>query len=282
MSVRELFDCEDILDYFVRNADTYCFKSDKWMFIHIPKTAGSSLREEIANVKQPDLNIEVQYDLLNKQDWFSDFDSAMRRSIDAVSNQERFHKYNFISGHFKLREIQRIPNFDSYKLIAVIRDPVKRLVSDYNYQISKEHPLHISVRQRYPSLMKFVRDPINHNVQFQYLCRNDCDTVEATLEFIFDKFVFVGIQEAYPLCLQIIFALFGMRGSPSLNLRERPQNEDVVLPSQEEGDEIATLNKLDYQLYNAVLERLIPLGPKFFKLRDYDRIFRILNELPSS
>jgi len=33
-----------------------------WFFLHVPKTAGSSFREELASRLQPDVNIFITYD----------------------------------------------------------------------------------------------------------------------------------------------------------------------------------------------------------------------------
>lgn len=60
MPVKE-FIKDGVEKFAVENMDRSAFIGDHWTFIHIPKTAGSSFREDIADIKQPSFNIKVDY-----------------------------------------------------------------------------------------------------------------------------------------------------------------------------------------------------------------------------
>src|SRR5262245_52050843 len=281
MAVADITRNGDVLTFLRLNRDSRAFNTDQWFFVHIPKTAGSSLREEIANVIQPDLNIEVNYKALDPEDWFKDFDQKISECMREVASSKNFPFYRFFSGHLKYRDIAQQSAFDSVRLITMLRAPKDRLKSDYRYQVSEDNPLHASVKEKYPNFEEFYRDPVNHNIITKYLCRDYDQDVTETIKFVEDRFTFVGVQEMYPISIRLLFALFGMRAQPQLRLREssaRPESAELKKSVDEiataNGREIAELNSLDFKLYDYFREKLSEQTSDIWPLFDRNVIFQ--------
>jgi hypothetical protein len=281
MPVADITRHGDVLTFLRLNRDSRAFSTDQWFFVHIPKTAGSSLREEIANVIQPDLNIEVNYKALDTQDWFKDFDQKIAERIREITSSENFPYYRFFSGHIKYRDIAQHKEFNSARLIAMLRAPKERLKSDYRYQISEDNPLHASVLEKYPTFQEFYRDPVNHDIMFKYLCQEYDQDVNEAIRFVEDRFTFVGVQEMYPISIRLLFALFGMRAQPQLRLREsssRAESEEMKKSvdqiAEANTQEIENLNSKDFKLYDYFRDKLSEQTNDIWPLFDRNVIFQ--------
>lgn len=102
--------------------------SDRIVFIHIPKTAGTSIRKYFV-------------DLLGSEavGWL-----GIHFSMPDLQLGVGFEKYKVIGGHFTRRGALHLP-FEKV-FVSTIREPVDRAVSYYNFiQNSAEHPLRTSL-----------------------------------------------------------------------------------------------------------------------------------------
>lgn len=270
---------EGVENFAIKNIDCSAFAGDHWTFIHIPKTAGSSFREDIADVKQPDVNIVVDYAALDPQKLPGQYIDMIRGKLSNYC-RTNFDKTRFMSGHFVYRDIAGLERFKLSKLVTLLRDPLARLKSDYLHQISTEHPLWQSARERYPSFRHFIEDADNHNVMFTYLCRSEADSVDETIEFIMDRFTWVGIQEDFRFSIKMLFMLFGMRIEPRRALRRQPVNiEQQILLLPEDIRAVEQNNAKDYGLYAFFLLHFQKQAAAFYDLSDNDWFFRKFNAM---
>ena len=276
--VRE-FIKDGVENFTIKNIDCSAFTGDHWTFIHIPKTAGSSFREDIADVKQPDVNIAVDYAALDPKKLPDQYVDMMRAEL-AKYCRTNFDKTRFLSGHFTYRDIAELDKFKTSKLVTMLRDPLARLKSDYLYQISTEHPLWQSARDRYPSFRHFIEDTDNHDVMFYYLCRSQADSVDDTIEFILDRFTWVGIQEDFRFSIKMLFMLFGMRIEPRRTIRKNAATtEQQILVSPEDMRAARQHNVKDYKLYSFFLTHCQKRIAEFYDHSNSDRFFRKYNAL---
>jgi hypothetical protein len=279
MTLESVFS-EGILNFIASNMDAGAFKSDHWTFIHIPKTAGSSFREEIANVRQPDYNIEVNYVQIDPEKMHSDYVDLMAEAIRIYADKY-FERTRFVSGHFKYADIAGIEKFQGSRLITMLREPLARLKSDFAHRTSPEHPLWEANIARYPTFRHFIEDPGNQNQMFKYVCQDRDDSLEATVAFLRNRFTWIGIQEQYTFSIKVLFTLFGMRIRPAIRLRTgKPEQLAQLVMSAEDHRVFRELNRMDIELYSFFLEKYKSVTPEFFAYSDFDRIFKRLNGLP--
>jgi len=91
------------------------------IFIHIPKTAGTSLRQAMASAYKPSERLYL-YDA-------PQLEGAMLRSDFVRLPVERRAELRFVMGHFAFGLHREIPRESRY--VVVLRDPVERVVSHY-------------------------------------------------------------------------------------------------------------------------------------------------------
>lgn len=279
MALEKIFE-SSVLDFIMSNRDSMAFKTDHWTFIHIPKTAGSSFREEVANVRQPDYNIEVDYGTLRPDRIDAQFEELKQGAIRRYC-QNYFERTRFVSGHFLYRDVAGYKPFQSSKIVSMLREPIARLKSDFLHQISPRHPQYELSRKRYPTFRHFIEDPGNRNLMYEYLCRHETDSFEQTLAFVLRRYTWIGLQDSYDFSIKVLFMLFGMRIEPKNRLRETdPEAKNSLVVSHEDQQAARNLNELDYRLYEAFQERYAGLKKEFFQLSDYDRFFKRIGGLP--
>jgi hypothetical protein len=98
------------------------------IFPHIPKTAGWALHAALLPI-------------FGEANSFRVNDGNDLAQLRALSPAE-FARYRYLSGHFTFADIQPRCGADAV-LVSVLRDPVRRLVSEFNYLASwTEHPYH--------------------------------------------------------------------------------------------------------------------------------------------
>jgi len=104
------------------------------LFMHIPKTAGTTLRETILNnYKQS----EVAY-------IYPDPPGFPVRNLRDLPLSQRA-QFRFVVGHFQYGIHEEIPN--DYSYFTIIRNPLRRVWSHYQYLLEYNHPLAVTKGQ---------------------------------------------------------------------------------------------------------------------------------------
>ena len=129
---------------------------DEFIFIHIPKTAGSSIRKLLLPraIKNPTSRLS----------------SALKR-FDLPKDYRKFR----FGLHYSLLEAQlKLPDevFESYKKIAFVRNPWDRMVSSFAYKVhgTKDKKRTISY-----SFEEFIKSQANRKNQSDYLLDKNGD-----------------------------------------------------------------------------------------------------------
>src|SRR5512135_3015151 len=100
---------------------------DTLIFLHIPKTAGTTFRSILpANYRAEEL-----YNVPTNAEGQVDFSG-----LDRLSDVEK-RKIRVLAGHFQYGAHEHLPQKSSY--ITILRDPVKRIISRY-YHAVREVP----------------------------------------------------------------------------------------------------------------------------------------------
>ena len=228
--------------------------SHPWLFVHVPKTAGSSLRAEIAKVLKPEANIFIDHGD-KARTHMEKLDHAAASFIE----RDRLAPHRFASGHLFPQQVDAIRDaIGEIRCITMLRQPVKRFISDYRYQCSPMHPGNEGFRERFPRLVDYLRSKGEHNKATRYLVPAELmqrGDQAAILGYVMEKYHFVGLQEMYPLAFRALFALMGEQRVPTLRIRVNEDDRTDQKPAPDIMEEIEAANALDMAVYNALLAR---------------------------
>jgi hypothetical protein len=242
---------------FLRDA---AFGTAPCIFVHVPKTAGTSLRAELAAILPPDINIHVDYTDTSRS--FHDrIDDAVARFLEQAGPRGT----RFASGHIVGRHVTRIAQqMPQARFITMLRDPVARVVSDFRHQRSPRHPGHEAFRARVPDLGAYAElrseteKAAQHLLPREVLATRDAS---ACIEHVMHRFAFVGIQEMYDLSFRTMTALAGRQQAPRLRANVNSDADDTAEIDATTAQRIRTLNPLDHALYTHFAEQLRRVEP---------------------
>lgn len=229
------------------------------LFIHIPKTAGSSLGHELAGALKPYRNISLDY-----LDESSSHSVKRQRAVEAfIAELKRDGGFRSASGHITMRQALQVKRaHPRTRIVSVLRDPVRRVISDYRYQRTPAHPLHAAFVRQYSTVEEYARAERSQNKMFGRLAVRPTGDISAAIELIERTACFVGLVEKYAMSVDIMFRLFGADVLPQAHLRptqDTPDNRVEVTPDL--AALIRDLNPSDAALYDhfrALLERHQP------------------------
>ena len=230
-----------------------------WLFVHVPKTAGSSLATDLAGRLPPYRNIHINH---------TDRSRPAPERFDVVTEAfiaaQATEPCRIASGHLQFRHAKRISEaVPGTRLFTMLREPVARLVSDYLYQRSPMHPLAEEVRARIPDFAAFIELKGQRNRIARHLLPpklvQDGD-VSAALDMLRNRYAFIGVQERYALGFRALTAM--LTGQPALPAAERKRVNDGAAAEKAEVMQalrdsalqarIAELNGFDLGVHAAI------------------------------
>src|SRR5215469_7028652 len=98
------------------------------IFLHIPKTAGWALHASLLPIFGEAQSLRVN-------------DGNDLARLRALSPRE-FSRYRYVSGHFTYNDVEQKCRDDAL-FVSILREPVRRLISEFNYIASwTGHPHH--------------------------------------------------------------------------------------------------------------------------------------------
>jgi hypothetical protein len=230
-----------------------------WVFQHVPKTAGSSLREEVVQALRefrPETNIH-----LDGTDPSIPWHERMDQAVSGFAEALRVRDYRFASGHLFARHVGVLraarPETRSF---TMLRDPVQRFVSDYRYQRSAMNPDHERFQREVPTLEAFVALGWNSDAMARHLLPVDIrqsGDAGAAVEYLLDSFEFVGVQDDYAFSFRVLARLLGFGHAPTIRVRSNPPTPDNpadLTPDMVERLEAA--HQLDRAIFTEIRQRL--------------------------
>ena len=164
-------------------------------FVHIPKTAGTSLRRGACKVWN---KRKVMFDYGDTIATSDDITRLLYQNDDifALKNFLIDRKIRFLSGHRPVKYLY--PIFPSNNIFTFARDPVDRVLSHYNFVCQQENYR--------GGIEQFCTDPENKNTQSRYL-----------RDFPPELMGFIGLSERYSESLTLLNQHYGTR-IPELKL----------------------------------------------------------------
>jgi len=211
----------------------------KYVFLHLEKTAGTSL---------------VSYFKGNIQS--GKFQYIHPTELEGLNKDNKLLKLDFVAGHLNYNQILKY--FNNYQVITYLRDPIKRIVSFYNF--AKNGPRTkdpITIKSKELNIEEFIdycidvndRRFINgmvHKLSSENNPKNELSSAIANLHNIF----FVGIQEYFDDSLILMSEKLNMKKPeifPKENITKKT-NDDVIL-NENTIKKLISINNLDIQLY---------------------------------
>ena len=212
--------------------------------LHVPKTAGTSLRKIIKNNYIPEELLFV-YD--NHPNFFS------TRELKNLSLED-INKFKVIMGHIQF-DIKIFP-CNKFNFLTFVRDPVNRVISYYHHVMT-----HNKVwSNKKISLLKYIEtsnDLQLSNHQTRVLAGLGGNPVtdkhlKAAISNIDNYFCFVGISERFVESISFMAGMFNWENSSILHENASIGKPDAAFFSDMEIERIKELNKLDIELYNYI------------------------------
>lgn len=225
--------------------------------IHIPKTAGSSLRSLLSDAVKPTQQESLPVIGIDQPDpgmpYFQGLAAHAKRALPQVF-QPGVH---MLSGHFRYRDI--IPVLAERRaqvlLITTLRDPIKRTISDYCYSISAVHDGHEAFTQAYPTFEHYTQNIGEMNKQFDFLKPFANAPLDVTIEHTLDHLDFVGLTERFESDVGQLFDGLGLRRLPQHITNTSPNREQAEHVFSTYHDMLREILAPDIMLYEALAEK---------------------------
>ena len=211
------------------------------IFLHIPKTAGTTLNRII----------EWQYSPLSI---FTLDPYRFRATAERFKtlSEERRRRFRVVRGHLYYGLHEFLPQGATY--ITMLREPVARFLSSYYFiQRRPLHPLHRKMKRERLGVEDYLRlIPHRHNLQCRLIAgvqdnrSADERLLDMAKENLTKSFSVVGICERFEESLMLIAKTFGW-DVPFYENRKVSKNRSPVDPTAIEM--IREHNRLDLELY---------------------------------
>ena len=232
-----------------------------WVFVHVPKTAGSSLHAEVGAILSPSANIDIDH-----TDTSRSYKERFDDSVQRFASSQWHSPARFVTGHINAAQVDMIrAQVPDLRCFTMLRHPVARIVSDYRFQRSAMNQAREDFVARTPSFAEYAARPYVHNKMAAHLVPRalfERGDVAECVQYILQNYAFVGLQEMYPLALRMLTTLMGETRAPSVSARVNPETEAsrVVLSEADEQDLLGR-NRLDLGIYRAFLTRWRDIRP---------------------
>ena len=238
--------------------------SSPLLFLHIPKTAGTTLNSIL----------DANFDSGSVLDIYTDEQHQAVRDL----TYSRLAEYDLIRGHIFVQDYDDI--FDGpvpMRVFTFLRDPVERVISEYFFlkRWPRSH-LYRYLNENKVTLVDYVtrdtgvlrRRGTNNmtNSLSGTKCRSLGERFQMAWHHLSERFAFFGILERFDESLLMLAKTVGLNETFYERQNVRSVAADRVV-TQAERDVIAEYNQLDVRLYKAAFRefdlRVNALGPGF-------------------
>lgn len=146
------------------------------IYLHLPKTGGNTIRQIFQN----------NYKITNRLYFKSD----MERQKDfekMCKSQNQFG--NFTSGHIYYGYHKLLPEGVPFKYYIMLRDPISRIISQYNYIVSGQSGHWLEEHRNNLSFSEYIRSKLDRDIDNMQTRRT------AGIDYHFDKYPFGSLNK---------------------------------------------------------------------------------------
>jgi hypothetical protein len=226
-------------------------------FMHIPKTAGSSVHRILELNFAPWETYSLAYPALKSQELFVRLPQKKRNS------------FRLVKGHFPYGFHQHVDTDPIY--VSFVREPISRVLSDYNYRCTTPFlPSYREFRDAgfsldyyldnlyIPSLSTLFFAGVGHlrkaDVPMDFLLRQAVDNL--------DRFSFVGLADEFEKSVGELATTVSLRRIAPVRTNVNSRKRKLAF-APEEMSRIAAAEKWDLELYDTILQRRKTISTSF-------------------
>lgn len=225
----------------------------RYIFVHIPKTAGTSLVNAITQ-RFGAHNVLMKYG--HRPPPMNWWHATKEQVVGHVRQHIWPHRY--VVGHVPVTQFMDAHKPGTYtkrfrhRYMTFLRDPLSRAISHYYYwhQIKEpRNPRWVQFHTEQWTLEEFLLNPNFANFHMRFIRGLDID-----------EFDFVGIVEEFPLSMQLLGRLFPeFAGIEVLQSRKTKfkDTETIDKLSPRVIDEFSALHRADYDAYERARDRVL-------------------------
>lgn len=223
--------------------------------IHIPKSAGTALRKNLAQLF-PDTAQGEKFILGARpiegrpyHDGLAEDFATQFPSLFDISPR-------LISGHLIYRNISEVISPDRHRvtLMTFLRDPIWRTLSDYFYSISEAHDGPDEFASKYPTFDHYMSNPGEMNKMTDFLCMDRGASAQDTLHHVCRAFDFVGVMENFTNDFQFIANALGKNVVRASKENQNLKKDEMVRAHEKYSKALRSVLHEDYFLYDGVLK----------------------------
>jgi hypothetical protein len=218
-----------------------------YAFIHIPKTAGSTLRHLLrCDFGSRHCDVKLASHRRAAQAWVAPRDIQLARRV--------YPHLAGIAGHRVVSFSGLAEACPDIRYFTMLREPIARSISHFGY-IHR----HSDSAQNREDLVDFLQQPVNRNLQTQWLCGED--DPEAAIRALEQDIGFVGLMERFD---ESMLLLQRWLGESSFDVHYAPRNRArrvATMPFREDPELLSMLteaNAHDMAVYHYVVEQMLP------------------------
>lgn len=219
--------------------------AERTLFMHVPKTAGSSLV----------YTLRPAYDRLHALR-FDRVEEDFKKAWEQAQRPGR----HLILGHMRWDDIGLA--LETARFVTIIRNPADRLASLYNYNRSPAHPPHKEFRAEFSTFEAFL-DSRPTNAQLDQLAGSE-GSVADKITRVVENYHFVGVKEHLSRSLYTLGQREGLRPLFEHRVNITARINDPVRLTPVLRDEICKAHLGDWMLFSEIepLYRKADIGLK--------------------
>ncbi|MDZ7847548.1 MAG: sulfotransferase family 2 domain-containing protein [Owenweeksia sp.] len=231
----------------------------KYLFLHVPKTAGTSLRKAL----------EAKF---SKEEVTTCY--GKEQIQEKLSNALKQRKH-LIYGHINFKCLNNVGGYNEYFLLAFLRHPVQWTISTYIHLLNSNNINQRKEAEAMGGFEGFLTSKFGNNWQCRFMSGIDqqtkaiipSDELFAAAINNFEKLDWVGVAERYKESLISLKHFMGLRKIPYVRTN---LSRDTTLKKrleQEFSQEILHRNQRDLELWKFANQRLdeqlksVPFAP---------------------
>ncbi|PLX35866.1 MAG: hypothetical protein C0606_17385 [Hyphomicrobiales bacterium] len=231
------------------------------IYVHLPKTAGMAFGKEMRNhYPRKKLVLPLPWDQIGP---------IWHEYLKAGGTPEG-RRIEFVYGHLTYDHIRYIYRLDTPSVTTCfIRDPLKRILSEYNYSTSPAHPPHKDFKRNFPNFENFALT-LKPNIMAEKLVGPvyNIDEYWTKLQRTYN---FIGLQEQFDLSLACLRGSLGfgyeLRDTSKVNTASARTSTGFEDVPQSVIEELSEKHRLDLEIFDMIQSKYDELAAKLLAAR---------------